>query len=225
MQQQQKPLMEVTSIQLSNLHEQYSETGMDFQIADTPSGLVVILEDGAALPCYPDQTYYDLADLLAGRAIPDQRRAEKLTVSRVFRNTARALNALRKLKISSRYTGSAGAFPLVAYDTLKADTVLYRCLSSTKDHRYAGGQLRARTYLTTSLDQSYANSGFAVVGRYALPIPLPTSNVIKYELKKGTHINVGTVAPLFGQAGGGVEILLPVATAAIQVGTFPLPDY
>ena len=148
-----------------------------------------------------------------------------LAVSSVFRSRVEALTALQTIGIPPMYTGGAGAFPLIASTSLTADTIFYRCLSSATDHRYIAGSLTAGTYLTTSLDHGYANSGFATVGRYALPLPLPASQVHQYELKAGTSIKVGTVAPMFGQAGGGVEIQLPAATPATLIGTFSVADY
>jgi hypothetical protein len=220
----QKTLLSIQRDQLSDLGNKL-ETGMNFQIVQTPSGYVAILEDGDALPFYTDKLHYDINDLLAGNLIPDIEDKSVLVVSRVIPNRADALATLRTVTISAKYTGSAGALPLIASDTLKIDTIFYRFLSSSYDPRYVGGQLTAGTYLTTVLDKRYANSGFATVGRYALPIPLPASHVLKYRLLKGSLINVGTVAPMFGQAGGGVEIQLPVAQTAMFVGASTVSDY
>lgn len=226
---QNLPLMNIGSTQLRSLNENEPETGMDFQIVNATSGPVAIMEDGTALPFYDDLSHYDIHDLLAGRPIPipapPPAPATLLSVTSVFLNRVDALTALRAIGISPTYTGSTGAFPLIASAVLAADTIFYRCLSSAIDHRYIAGSLTAGTYLTTSLDHGYANSGFATVGRYALPLPLPASRVHQYELKAGTSIKVGTVAPMFGQAGGGVEIQLPATTSAKLIGTFSVADY
>ncbi len=71
----------------------------------------------------------------------------------------------------------------------------------------------------------FVNSGSAVVGRFALPMPLPACYIMQYELPAGKTIKVGTVAPSFGQAGGGVEIQLPQAQAVNVVGQFTVPEY
>jgi len=203
------------------ISKEFPETGMDFQIVQTSLGLIAVLEDGAALPYYDDLLHYDINDLIAGNPISTIRDSVSLNVSSVFPNRAAALIAMQAANISHKYTGSAGAFPFIASDVLAVDTIFYRYLNSPADPRYVAGKLTAGAYLTTVLDQLYANSGFATVGRFALPMPLPASHVIQYELKKGAAINIGTVAPMFGQAGGGVE----VAQSAIQVGTSVVADY
>ena len=50
-----------------------------------------------------------------------------------------------------------------------------------------------------------ALAGFAVVGRLALPNTLPASHHFEINAATGTDVDFGTVAPAFGQAGGGVE--------------------
>lgn len=48
-------------------------------------------------------------------------------------------------------------------------------------------------------------TGFIAVGRFALPNTLPASYRYEIEAPTGTSVDFGTVAPAFGQAGGGVE--------------------
>ena len=85
--------------------------------------------------------------------------------------------------------------------------------------------LSASTYVTTSNDAVHVNSGFSVVARYALPLPLAANHRIEYKIPKGTMIQVGTVAPNFGQAGGGVEVFLPETTPASQISLSDIPDF
>lgn len=220
-----KQIMVVHEEQFRNLQEQ-SETGMGFQIFDTPPGLVAVLANGIGMPYYSDPDFYNVDDLLEGMPIQEQP-PEIVTLEepRAFADRASALTALRAINISSQYTGTAGAFQLIAYTQLPTDTVFYRYLSTSTDPRYVGGSLKARTYLTAQLDTNYANSGFATVGRYALPIPLPSRYVIQYELQQGTTLDIGTVAPAFGQAGGGVEVRLRTDRPARQLGWFQIPEY
>jgi Tuberculosis necrotizing toxin len=166
-----------------------------------------------------------------GNLIPKTVDAVSLSVFEVIPKRTDALAKLSVASISPKYTGAAGAIPLIGSDTLKKDTVFYRFLSSSSDPRYATdaltgtNQLSAGTYLTTRRDQRYANTGFATVGRFALPIPRPASYVHRYELPAGTTIDVGTVAPMFGQAGGGVEVHLPTTQSATLLGSSQVPDY
>jgi hypothetical protein len=65
------------------------------------------------------------------------------------------------------------------------------------------------TFASPKLDADYVNSGLGAVARYALPQLLPAR--WRYELKPpaGTAIHYGASVPLYGQSGGGVEVLFP----------------
>jgi len=56
-------------------------------------------------------------------------------------------------------------------------------------------------------------------------MPLPSSNVFEYEIRKGAELRVGTVAPMFGQSGGGVEVQLQSRHSAKLLRNTPLPDF
>lgn len=64
------------------------------------------------------------------------------------------------------------------------------------------------TYATTYNDAAMVPSGFAAVGRYALPSSLSAQFVFPI-VTNASPIYVGTATPNFGQAGGGVEVLFP----------------
>jgi hypothetical protein len=123
------------------------------------------------------------------------------------------------------FIATAGAVPLLGTIGVAANDKFFRFLTSASDHRYVGGKLIKDTYLTTPLDLDLVNSGFGVVGRYALPIPVAASHLIEYTFGSATTLNVGTVQPNFGQAGGGVEVKTIVDEQAVQVALTPLPDY
>jgi hypothetical protein len=110
--------------------------------------------------------------------------------------------------------------------TLATNTKFHRYIAASTDPRYntTAGTLSANTYLSPLLDDTYLNSGFAVVGRLALPIPLPATFKFVYEISAGATIQVGTVSPAFGQAGGGVEVRLTATTAARQLSLPQLPE-
>lgn len=94
-------------------------------------------------------------------------------------------------------------------------------VTQASDPAFDGQTLCAGTYLTTLLDHSLTNTGFGAVGRYALPIPAPATHLYQYELPRGTSLGVGTVAPMFGQSGGGVEAKIrsiPIGSRVVQVG-------
>ena len=215
--------------QLNELSNNYPETGMGFYICKLDDGnFISVLNDGTVLPLYKFTGFYGLEELLNGEKIPDNRQPQHLQIVSVFKDTPSALVALQAApQISPRYTGNAGAIPLIVSQQLPVDTVFYRCCRSATDPKYDPQQreLKNGTYLTTQLDYPYANTGFASVGRYALPIPLPACYLFQYELSAGITIRAGTVAPAFGQAGGGVEICLQKDEKAKPMAMLVLPMY
>jgi hypothetical protein len=211
---------------MTHLDKKERETGLGFFIVEgTLSRLYAVLSDGAALPLQSDSNYYDIEDLLSGIPVPEERDSNFLALGSSLPTRALASTRLSTLSISSSYSGGTGAVPLIGSATLATSTVFYRYIQSSADHRYDGQNLTAGTYLTTQLELPLANTGFAAVGRFALPLPLPACHVIHYELPAGTFLNIGTVAPLFGQAGGGVEVCLPKAQQATNVGAHVLPPF
>lgn len=71
------------------------------------------------------------------------------------------------------------------------------------------GSFLPGTYATTGTDEPMAPSGFAAVGRYALPNVHPSSFLHYLSSLSGEAIHIGTVAPAYGQSGGGVEVFFP----------------
>jgi hypothetical protein len=82
--------------------------------------------------------------------------------------------------------------------------------SAFKNDRRVGadGSLLPGTYVTSKRDAEHVPSGFAAVGRYALPNPMSAIHRFDALAPGGTVGWVGTVLPSFGQSGGGVEIKL-----------------
>ena len=62
------------------------------------------------------------------------------------------------------------------------------------------------TYGCPASEIPFIPSGFSAVGRYALPNLAP--HCFRWELQPvaGTHLDCGASVPLYGQAGGGVEV-------------------
>ncbi|MBI2836672.1 MAG: hypothetical protein HYX75_00010 [Acidobacteria bacterium] len=123
------------------------------------------------------------------------------------------------------YIPFSGAIPLLVRVTLTARTLFYRFSRMVIDPCFDGRTLRRGTYLTTESDHGYANTGFAAVGRYALPLPVPASILFVYQLPAGTDISVGTVLPNYGQSGGGVEARLGADAVPTWATSIALPDY
>ena len=203
------------------------ETGHGFLICASSMGILAVMSDGAALPLDANDKYYDLSDLLAGEPIPVSRKVEQVSKLASLSSRAAALSTLHSLKttVTAGYAGVVGAVPLVFSQKLPAKTVFCRYLAANTDFRYSAGELAANTYLSPVVEAPHMPTGFSVVGRLSLPIPLPPRHIFFYELGKGVTIRVGTVSPAFGQAGGGVEILLDKKVAAIQSGPNLLPPW
>lgn len=83
----------------------------------------------------------------------------------------------------------------------------YRYSAYYRDKRIASdGSFLPGTYATTYNDMHFVPSGFAAVGRYAMPNPASAQfifPIITYD----RPTLMGTATPNFGQAGGGVEVL------------------
>jgi len=205
----------------------HPETGMNVQVVLIADGPIAVLADGSALPCYATQNYYDLFDLIAGVPAP-QRGQPNFTLPapyRVVSSRLQAQAAIAAAGVASATTPAVGAHPLIARRTLTAPTVFLRYISSAKDRRFIGTNLLPQTYLTTPLEAGTATSGFAAVGRFSLPLPVPACTVIEYELPAGSVIDAGTVAPLFGQSGGGVEICLASSPSVTRIRSRTVPEY
>lgn len=224
-----KPLMIVNAGIMNDLAAG-PETGMNFYIVETQSGFVVVHEDAKALPLYNDLVYYSLDDLLRGNPIPTQTQTNnQFAFQATFTSRFQAITALlaSPLHLYTMWISGSGAIPLVNRYKLGNDTMFLRYISLPTDHRFdpRTNTLKADTYLTSEIDGKHADTGFGSVGRFALPIPLPITRVIEYTLPAGTVIDAGTVAPNFGQAGGGVEIQLTADTVVTLGNTTTLPAY
>jgi hypothetical protein len=76
------------------------------------------------------------------------------------------------------------------------------------------GNVLPGTYATSAMDAKLALTGYGNVGRYALPNLLPPVYQFDITMPTPTPAMVGTIAPAFGQAGGGAEIELTQGSPA-----------
>jgi hypothetical protein len=93
----------------------------------------------------------------------------------------------------------------------------------------ADGSLLPGTYATTAADALLVTTGTQAVARYALPDAQPNPQPASEEFSSGPNANTpiqrGTVAPAFGQPGGGVEVIFPSGTqAGTTTGPVKIPD-
>jgi len=82
----------------------------------------------------------------------------------------------------------------------------FRFVSTPRDRRVnSNGDFVPGTYATTFSDLPLVPSGFAAVGRYALPNPASARFLFQITTYDRPTF-MGTATPNFGQAGGGVEV-------------------
>ena len=148
-----------------------AESGMDFSIV---SGDVqkfeetltfIVRGNGFASPVEGPKgcpEIYSLEDVINGCLLPD-------TEDEILIVSVKNLKQQERITLPPGYVGSWGAHQLLGNVTLKYPTSFFRYTSTKDDGHYSSGQIEKDTYLTTSSDQFFVNSGFGVVGRYALP--------------------------------------------------------
>ena len=100
---------------------------------------------------------------------------------------------------------------LVKQEKLMTNRCFHRFSAFKPDFRVdpATGSFSAGTYAAPESEVPFVPTGFVAVGRFALPNKWPASYLYEIEAPVGTIVDFGTVAPAFGQAGGGVEAYFP----------------
>lgn len=102
---------------------------------------------------------------------------------------------------------------LVKTAVLSDPRLFHRFSSFNPDRRVhpVTGDFLPGTYASPDSELPFLPTGFAAVGRLALPNNLPASHHYTLRAPAGTSVWFGTVTPAFGQAGGGVEALFSTA--------------
>lgn len=118
---------------------------------------------------------------------------------------------------------------LIKSITLNANRKFYRFSAFNPDRRVDPntGDFFPGTYATVESELPFAPTGFSAVGRFALPNNLPASNRYTIVAGAGTQVSFGTVAPAYGQSGGGVEAYFQKAVKNQKIPPDPpvnLPD-
>jgi hypothetical protein len=116
-----------------------------------------------------------------------------------------------------RYLLPAPQRPLYVYGHLpfsgvtQAGDVFYRCehWASSRRIRRGTNDIAAGTYGFPASELDFVPTGFAAVGRYALPDLPPACRRYEITPPSGYTLQCGACVPLYGQAGGGVEVMFP----------------
>lgn len=124
-----------------------------------------------------------------------------------------AFQAIARVGISARWPGSSSGKKLHSSPPflrqLTAEKPCVRFSAFENDRRILpGGEVVPGTYATPLLELRHCDTGFGACGRYALPNPAPAIWLFVISVDAGKDYLCGTVAPAFGQAGGGLEIEL-----------------
>jgi hypothetical protein len=150
---------------------------------------------------------------------------------RNFKLLQTRIGSLAASAVSPTSAGVAAALPssLIKHDTIKANRVFYRYSAFNPDRRVdpTTGYFLAGTYAAPASEVPFVPTGFVAVGRFALPNTLPASYRYEIEAPAGTVVDFGTVAPAFGQTGGGVEAYFGNSVTNAKVPPAPvstLPD-
>jgi hypothetical protein len=75
----------------------------------------------------------------------------------------------------------------------------------------ATGDVVANTYASPASEEKFIPTGCSSVGRCALPSLLPHCTRYELHMPPGYTYHCGAAVPLYGQAGGGVEVMFPTA--------------
>jgi len=97
---------------------------------------------------------------------------------------------------------------------------------SRRIHRSLG-QIDKGTFACPASEKRFVRCGFAAVGRYALPDLMPACWRWKLKPAPGSLLDIGACVPLYGQAGGGVEVCFRNDTTTREPISLPriLPIY
>jgi hypothetical protein len=103
------------------------------------------------------------------------------------------------------------------------DDVFYRWEPYPTSRRVlqSSSNVLPETYAAPYSEAQFVPTGFGAVGRFALPSVFPACWRWEIQPNAGTQIRCGASIPLFGQSGGGVEVMFP--NGAINRGPIANP--
>ena len=199
------------------------ESGMGYQEATINGKQYLVLNATVALPIQQQNNAHgeDIQWLLENRQAVDE--------ALCFEETEKLHYALEQLGLHELKGELQNVANHGSYNSnSEPNEVFVRYSAFRRDFRIdpKNGFVRANTYVTTDTDAPLVPSGLAAVGRYALPNPAPALYKFTIKSPPRSSIHCGTVAPNFGQAGGGVEVLFTagfVLHGAVQ-GPVPISE-
>lgn len=186
------------------------ESGLGFQIVRY-RGLLVALNASVLVPLDELRdgraTADELAALLATGPELEPGRRDRLDIEGDFSLAFSQLDATYWDVETGLRRPEMSATPPENVISPKRAYSYYRFSAAPRDKRIKpDGSFVPGTYATTFADLHFVPSGYAAVGRYALPNPASARFVFQI-LTWDRPTKMGTATPNFGQAGGGVEVL------------------
>lgn len=187
-----------------------AESGIGYQVVRTELGLTIILNAFIAYAYterQQDQLTEDIYGYLDGSLKDDD--FKRLPTQSLAPGTklAFASFSLQTTPSNAPFAMATNVVsPPAALIATGYPVPYYRFSAFSNDKRISpNGDFLPGTYATTHAEFPHVPSGFAAVGRFALPNPASARYVyVVHTYERPTLM--GTAAPNFGQAGGGVEV-------------------
>jgi hypothetical protein len=187
------------------------ESGMGFQIIRYRSRFLVVFQTTLIIPLdelrerrFSQDDYSSLSGSTESPAIFE---LETLDIQDEFSLAFSFLDREYRDTSTGLASNEAAISPPDSVISSKRPYSYYRFSAFYKDKRIdADGSFLPNTYATTYNDLHFVPSGFAAVGRYALPNPASAQYVFPILTFDRPSL-MGTATPNFGQSGGGVEVL------------------
>lgn len=212
------PFLKLSEAQIEALSNQ-AETAMDVHVVSCNGSTGYVL--GGRVLLLPNRLVIEEISLLLGERRDVLRQpatfddwCQRLAAAPQFTPDNNASRASHMIVYVPSYLPPPPAAPAVVYGHLPftaisdPNDVFYRCefWPTSRAIDRGTGQVKPQTFAFPASELPLVPSGLAAVGRYALPNLLPACN--RYELKPpgGTRALCGASVPLYGQAGGGVEV-------------------
>jgi hypothetical protein len=222
------PILRVSDSEASFLATNYPESGMGYQIFDAALSRInrrfFLTLNGEFVIPFSTRAELRIELGVVGVWGLDQlrERADRLSFDDEPRLVARQLDwrlaaSLLDPEIATDQALSDIVRPqeVVGMQHLTEPRLYVRYSAFPNDRRVmSDGSFVAGTYATTYNDASMTPSGFAAVGRYALPSPLSAQFLFPI-VTDASPVYVGTATPNYGQAGGGVEVLFPSGASPV----------
>ena len=210
------PFLKLSDEQIAKFGE-IAEFAMDVHLVSVMDTIGAVI--GCSVLLVSDQKAVEQsAELLGGPVLQDKERFEEWRISLekapIMKPMSQPLVARMIVNLGG-YLPPVPPRPAVVYGHLpfsgatQANDVVYRCecWPTSRKINVTTGVVAPDTFTFPPSELQFVPTGFAAVGRYALPSLPPACNRYELHPPANTPMRCGASVPLYGQAGGGVEVL------------------